>query len=161
MRAWDAFRARRPESPLRLVLAGGGQLADPVADWAASRSSVAFRGHVSRSEVSEILGGSRAVIVPSQWEETFGMVAVEAMAAGTAVIAAGHGAFPELITPGSDGAVFAPTDVSGLVDLIGSVDDDPDRWRQYGTHGRATYASRFTREISLDRLVQIYRYAVQ
>ncbi len=35
MRAWDAFRARRPESPLRLVMAGGGKLADAVADWAA------------------------------------------------------------------------------------------------------------------------------
>ena len=89
------------------------------------------------------------------------MVAVEAMAAGTGVIAAGHGAFPELITAGSDGAIFAPTDVGGLVELIGSVDDDPDRWQRYGTHGRSTYLSRFTREVSLDRLIQIYRYAVQ
>ncbi len=81
------------------------------------------------------------MIVPSQWEETFGMVAVEAMAAGTGVIAAGHGAFPELITAGSDGAVFAPTDVGGLVDLIGSVDDDPARWQQL-RHSRTGHVPR-------------------
>ena len=57
-------------------------------------------GHVTRDEVSRILASSRAVVVPSQWEETFGMVAVEAMAAGTAPVASAHGAFPELVTPG-------------------------------------------------------------
>ena len=43
---------------------------------------------------------ARAVVLPSAWEETFGLVAVEAMASGVAPIAAGHGSFTELITPG-------------------------------------------------------------
>lgn len=161
MRAWDAFRATRPDSPLRLVIAGGGNLADAVTAWAAQHPSVTMAGLVSRSEVSAILGGSRAAIVPSQWEETFGMVAVEAMAAGTGVIASGHGAFPEIITAGSDGATFVPTDLSGLVELICSVDDDPDRWHRYGIQGQETYRANFTREASLDRLLRIYRFAIE
>ena len=106
MRAWDSFRARSPESPLRLVVVGGGEMSTAVANWATRHPSVTMAGHVSRPEVSRILAASRAVVVPSQWEETFGMVAVEAMAAGTAAVASAHGAFPELITHGSDGALF-------------------------------------------------------
>lgn len=161
MRAWEAFRARRTESSLHLVVAGGGSLASAVSDWSARNPSVTMAGHVPRSEVAEILGASRAVIVPSQWEETFGMVAVEAMAAGTAVIASAHGALPEIVTSGIDGATFAPTDVDALVDLIEDVDDEPRRWDQYGDHARSTYRRRFTIDASIDQLVDIYRFAVE
>ncbi|MGH8773951.1 MAG: glycosyltransferase family 4 protein [Jiangellaceae bacterium] len=161
MRAWDAFRSRRSRSPLRLVVAGGGELSDAVARWATGHPSVTVAGHVSRPEVSGILARSRAAVVPSQWEETFGMVAVEAMAAGTAPVASAHGAFPELVTHGSDGALFPPTDLDALVDILADVDDDPQRWDGYGRQARQTYRSRFTPEASVDRLLDIYRFAVE
>jgi glycosyltransferase involved in cell wall biosynthesis len=161
MRAWDAFRARRPRSPLRLVVAGGGDLSTTVARWATGHPSVTVAGHVSRHEVSTILARSRAAVVPSQWEETFGMVAVEAMAAGTAPVASAHGAFPELVTPGSDGALFPPTDIDALVEILADVDDNPQKWNEYGQQGRRTYRSRFSPEVSIDRLLEIYRFAVE
>jgi glycosyltransferase involved in cell wall biosynthesis len=161
MRAWDTFRARHPRSPLRLVVVGGGELSEAVASWATKHESVTLAGHVSRPEVYRILAGSRAVIIPSQWEETFGMVAVEAMAAGTAPIASAHGAFPELITHGSDGALFPPTDVEALVDILSDVDDLPQRWDGYGQQGRRTYRSRFGQDANVARLLEIYRFAVE
>lgn len=160
MRAWDAFRVARPTSNLRLVVVGGGKLTEVVSAWSSRHTSVTMAGHLPRPEVSAILGSSGAAIVPSQWEETFGLVAIEAMAAGTGVIAPRHGAFPETITAGLDGATFAPSDLSGLVELISSVDDDPERWHRYGAKGREKYQSRFTREASLDLLLNIYRYAI-
>jgi len=161
MRAWDSFRARHPHSPLRLVVVGGGDLAPAVASWATQHTSVTMAGHVSRSEVTRILGASRAVIVPSQWEETFGMVAVEAMAAGTAPVASAHGAFPELITQGSDGALFPPTDVDALVEILADIENSPRRWDQYGQRGLQTYRSRFTPDASISRLLEIYRFAIE
>jgi glycosyltransferase involved in cell wall biosynthesis len=161
MRAWDAFRTRRPLSPLRLIVAGGGDLSVTVAHWATEHSTVTVAGHVSRPEVSTILARSRAAVVPSQWEECFGMVAVEAMAAGTAPVASAHAAFPELVTHGSDGALFPPTDVTALVDILADVDDNPQRWDEYGRQGRQTYLSRFSSEVSVDRLLEIYRFAVE
>jgi glycosyltransferase involved in cell wall biosynthesis len=159
MRAWDEFRDRWPRSPLRLVVVGGGEMAPAVERWAAGHPSVRMVGQVSRPEASRILAGSRAVVVPSQWEETFGMVAVEAMAAGTPPIASGHGAFPELITSGSDGALFPPTDVGALADILAEVDDQPERWAAYGRQARETYLSRFTVAASTARLLEIYRFA--
>jgi glycosyltransferase involved in cell wall biosynthesis len=160
MRAWDAFRARHSQSPLRLVVAGDGTMSAAVADWAARHTSVTMAGHVSRSEASRILAASRAVVVPSQWEETFGLVAVEAMATGTAPVAAAHGALPELVTDGADGALFPPTDVDALVDILVDVDDNPQRWNEYGQQARQTYQNRFTVEVGIDRLLEIYRFAV-
>jgi glycosyltransferase involved in cell wall biosynthesis len=161
MRAWDAFRALRSWSPLRLVVVGGGEMAAEIARWAARHPSVTVAGHVSRSEVFGILAASRAVVVPSQWEEPFGMVAVEAMAVGTAPVASAHGAFPELITPGSDGALFSPTDVDGLVDVLADVDDHPRRWDEYGRQARRTYRNRFSPDVGISRLLEIYRFAIQ
>jgi len=161
MRTWDAFRARRPHSPLRLVVVGGGDMSEAVARWAGLRPSVTIAGHVPRQEVFRILACSRAVVVPSQWEETFGMVAVEAMAAGTAPVASAHGAFPELVTHGSDGALFPPTDVDALVEILGDIDDNPQRWDGYGQQGRQTYQSRFSPDAGIARLLDIYRFAVE
>lgn len=160
MRAWDGFQARRPQSPLRLVVAGGGEMSAAVARWADQHPTVTIAGHVSRPEASRILASSRVVVVPSQWEETFGMVAVEAMAAGTAPVASSHGAFPELLTPGVDGDLFPPSDVNALVDILADVDDNPARWDSYGDHARRTYQSRFTAEASISRLLEIYRFAI-
>ena len=160
MRAWDGLRARRPSSPLRLIVAGGGEMSATVARWATGHPSVTIAGHVSRLEVSRILAGSRAVVVPSQWEETFGMVAVEAMAAGTAPVASAHGAFPELVSQGIDGALFPPSDIDSLVDILADIDDHPQRWEEYGDQARHTYQSRFTPDAGIARLLEIYRFAI-
>jgi glycosyltransferase involved in cell wall biosynthesis len=159
MQAWDAFRARHPSSPLSLVVVGGGELSEAVVRWTDKQPSVTMAGHVSRAEVFRILARSRAVLVPSQWEETFGMVAVEAMASGTAAVASAHGAFPELVTHGLDGALFSPTDVHALVEILADIDDHPQRWDDYGQRGRQTYQTRFTPKAGVKRLEEIYRFA--
>lgn len=161
MRTWDAFRSQHPRSPLRLVVVGGGEMSAAVAQWATQHSSVTVAGHVTRSEVFRIVAGSRAVLVPSQWEETFGMVAVEAMAVGTASVASAHGAFPELVTAGSDGALFPPTDVNALVDILADIDVNPQRWEEYGQRAQQTYRNRFTPDAGIARLLEIYRFAME
>jgi glycosyltransferase involved in cell wall biosynthesis len=136
-------------------------MADAVASWATQHPSVTIAGHVTRPEVFRILAQSRAVLVPSQWEETFGMVAVEAMAVGTAAVVSAHGAFPELVTHGSDGALFPPTDVDALVDILTDIENSPRRWDGYGRRARQTYASRFSPDAGIDRLLEIYRFAME
>lgn len=159
MQAWDTFRARRPRSVLRLVVAGGGAMAEEVERWAAE-ASVEFLGRLPRPEVSALMGSSRAVLAPSQWEETFGMVAIEAMAAGTAPVASAHGAFPELITPEVDGALFRAQDVEALVAVLAEVDDQPARWDAYGRRARETFDARFSPEVGIVRLEEIYAFAI-
>ena len=150
MRAWDAFRARHPSSPLRLVVVGGGDMSAAVSRWADRHPSVTIAGHVSRPEVFRILARSRAVVVPSQWEETFGMVAVEAMAAGTAAVASAHGAFPELVTPDLTGRSSRRQTSMLWSTSLADIDDNPQRWDGYGQQGRQTYRSRFSPDAGID-----------
>jgi glycosyltransferase involved in cell wall biosynthesis len=99
-------------------------------------------------------------VLPSAWEETFGLVAVEAMAAGVPPIAADHGSFTELITPGVDGALFSPGDPAALALAIADVERNPEQYEAYGDQARKTYEQRFDPQRSVEELLEIYRFAI-
>lgn len=160
MRSWDAFRAAQPDSRLRLVIAGGGPLADDVAAWGAARDVVDVVGLLPRTEASALLRRSLAAVVPSQWEETFGLVAVEAMAAGVAAITPSRGSFPGFVTDGVDGALFDATDPHALAARLAEVDRDPEAFVTMGRHGRARAAADFDPAGNVEQLLSIYRFAV-
>ena len=160
MAGWDCYRSKSGEPGLKLIIAGGGPLGDEVAAWASARPSVEMKGTVSSDRCAELISRARAVLLPSAWEETFGLVAVEAMAAGVPPIAAGHGSFTELITPGVDGVLFSPGDSAALALAIADVENDPEQYEVYGDRARKTYEQRFDPERSIEELVEIYRFAI-
>jgi len=161
MAGWDCYRRGRPAGGgLRLVIAGAGALGREVAAWASARPSVEMAGHVDAAGCTALMARARAVLLPSAWEEPFGLVAVEAMAAGAPPIAAGHGAFTELITHGADGMLFTPGDPAALGAAIADVETDPDRYQAYGTQARETYQKNFDPDRNINQLIDIYRYAI-
>ncbi|HEY0717925.1 MAG TPA: glycosyltransferase [Streptosporangiaceae bacterium] len=160
MAGWDHYLARSPRPGLRLVIAGAGPLQGDVAAWASSRPSVELTGQLGRDQCADLIARARAVLLPSQWEETFGLVAVEAMAAGTAPIAAGHGSFTELISPGVDGVLFPPGDAAALGRALAGAQSHPEQYQTYGEHARKSYEQRFDPAQNLRQLVGIYRYAI-
>jgi glycosyltransferase involved in cell wall biosynthesis len=160
MAGWDLYRQKSGEPGLKLVIAGGGPLRDEVAAWASARSSVEVHGTVSSDRCAELIAHARAVLLPSAWEETFGLVAVEAMAAGVPPIAAGHGSFTELITPGVDGVLFSPGDPEALALAIADVESDPQRYETYGDQALKTYEQQFDPQSSVEELLGIYRFAM-
>jgi glycosyltransferase involved in cell wall biosynthesis len=161
MAGWDRYRSNSGEPGLNLVIAGGGRpLEDEVASWASARPSVEMTGTVSADQCAELISHARAVLLPSAWEETFGLVAVEAMAAGVPPIAAGHGSFTELITSGVDGVLFNPGDPAALALAIADVDQNPEQYEVYGDQARKTYEQRFDPQRSVEELLEIYRFAI-
>jgi glycosyltransferase involved in cell wall biosynthesis len=160
MAGWDRYREKSGAPGLKLVIAGGGPLGDEVATWASARPSVEVHGTVSGDRCAELISQARAVLLPSAWQETFGLVAVEAMAAGVPPIAAGHGAFTELITPGVDGILFSPGDPAALALAIADIETNPERYEAYGDRARQTYEQRFDPRRSVEDLLGIYRFAV-
>lgn len=160
MAAWDRYVAGSDVARLRLVIAGSGPLENEVAEWAATRPSVQMAGLVPAGQCAELMASARAVVVPSVWEEPFGLVVVEAMASGTPPIAADHGSFPELITPGVDGMLFRPGDAASLAAIIADVDAHPGKYETFGTRARESYEHRFNPEHSLKHLLEIYSFAI-
>jgi glycosyltransferase involved in cell wall biosynthesis len=161
MAGWDRYLSKAGEPGLNLVIVGGGPLWDEVAAWASAGKSVELTGTVSADRCADLISRARAVLLPSAWEETFGLVAVEAMAAGVAPVAAGHGSFPELITPGVDGMLFSPGDPAALALAISEVELNPEQYQAYGDQARKTYEQRFDPQRSAAELLDIYHFAIK
>lgn len=64
---------------------------------------VEYVGEVDDGQKNALLGCAAALVVPIQWDEPFGIVFAEALAAGTPVISCARGALPEIIQPGKTG----------------------------------------------------------
>lgn len=66
----------------------------------------------------KFLSDAKAILLPIQWEEPFGLVAIEAMACGTPVIVFAKGAMPEIVVDGTTGFIINPSDEDKRGDFI-------------------------------------------
>ena len=82
------------------------------------------------------------VVFPSEWEEPFGLVPVEAMACGTPVVATGVGGSAEYLEDGVNCLLFTPGDSASLALAVRRLRDDADLRRRLVVRGEAT-ARRF------------------
>jgi glycosyltransferase involved in cell wall biosynthesis len=82
-----------------------------------------FLGQVGGARKYELLGGAEALINPIRWPEPFGLVMIEALAAGTPVIAFSEGAAPEIVEHGRTGYIAADeADMAHLLERISTID---------------------------------------
>ncbi|WP_353946592.1 glycosyltransferase [Streptomyces sp. HUAS MG91] len=159
MAAWDELAADGgPGVPL--VIAGTGPLEREVADWAAGRDDVRYAGLLDTAECRKAIASAIAVVAPSTWLEAFGLVAVEAMAAGVPVVAAGHGAFVELVEDGVTGLLHRPGDAASLATCLRRIAADPARNQEMGRAARGRYERGFSPAVGLARLEEEYRTAI-
>ncbi|WP_306328741.1 glycosyltransferase [Streptomyces venezuelae] len=159
MAAWDELAATGGVG-VPLVIAGAGPLEPEVNAWAAGREDVRLAGLWDPEECRRGLARSVAVLAPSLAMETFGLVVAEAMAAGVPAVAAGHGAFVELVEDGVTGLLHRPGDAASLASRIRRIAGDRDRNGAMGRAARLRYEQGFSPAVGLDRLVEGYRAAI-
>jgi glycogen(starch) synthase len=88
------------------------------------RRSVTFTGHLPDADLAALLRAADAVVLPSRYEP-FGIVALEAAAAGAPLVASTAGGLGEVVVDGETGLSFPPGDVTGLAMAVGAVLADP------------------------------------
>jgi glycosyltransferase involved in cell wall biosynthesis len=157
--AWEAIAAGGGLG-LPLLIAGTGPLEREVARWARDRDDVRYLGLRGAAECRGLAARSAAVVAPSTWLEAFGLVVVEAMAAGVPAVAAGHGAFAELVEDGVTGLLHRPGDAGSLADSLRRVVASAERNQAMGEAARRRYERDFSPSVGLDRLVAGYRAAI-
>lgn len=155
MQAWE--RLAHPLLPLRI--AGAGPLEEEIAAWAANRPDTEFLGLVDAEIARSLVAEAAFAVVPSAWAETFGLVVVEAMAAGVPVIATSHGAFLELVEHGRTGLLCPPNDPAALADAMSRL-FDVSLSDEFGVAARAAYEAGFTERVGLANLLAGYRAAI-
>ncbi|AIV32211.1 glycosyltransferase [Streptomyces sp. R1] len=159
MAAWDEVAAGGGVGA-PLVIAGTGPLEGEVTAWAAGRDDVRYVGLYDAEQCRRAVARAVAVVAPSTWLEAFGLVVVEAMAAGVPTVAAGHGAFVELVEDGATGLLHRPGDTASLAACLRRITAEPDRNRRMGLAARRRYEQGFSPAVGLERLVEGYRAAI-
>ncbi len=114
----------------------------------ANRSGVIWLpGMLAKPEVIQILSHATVFVCPSEYEP-LGIVNLEAMACGAAVVASAAGGIPEVVADGQTGLLVPPGDERALADAVNALLADPARAAEFGARGR----SRATAEFSWDKI---------
>jgi glycosyltransferase involved in cell wall biosynthesis len=95
------------------------------------------------------------VVVPSIKPEPFGLVALEGMAAGCAIIAANHGGLSEIVVDGETGTLVEPGSIESLAAAIERYLDDSSLASVEGNAGRKRFAAEFEESRYESKIVNI------
>ncbi len=109
-----------------------------------------------RDDVEVVYGAADIVAVPSTAPDPLPNAALEAAAAGCAVIAAAHGGLPEIIRDGVSGRLVTPGDAAALASAAAELLDDPALRERLGGAARAHVRSHFSAEQLLERVQALY-----
>lgn len=148
--AWTAARERVGQRAT-FVLAGEG----PEARRLVTRLPwVRQLGFLERGKLADVYASADICVLPSK-TETCGLVALEAMASGLAVVAADAGGFRESITHGQTGMLVAPEDATGFAAEILSLVIAPQRRAALATAARAAAVAR---DVAPENLALLQQY---
>lgn len=150
----------RDRLPGKLVLAGDGRdrrAVERLVERAGLADRVVFAGRVDGEEKLRLLAGARLVVMPSRYE-TFGLVAAEALACGTPVVAFEIPCLREVVAPGT-GVLVPAFDVSTYGEVVAELAADLTRVEQLGARGRE-HARRYDWDDVSEQQEAVYLRAV-
>ena len=151
------FAAIRAERPARLRLVGDGPDRAGLAAQAAAlglAAEVEFLGE--QIDLPSVLCDADLFLLPSE-TESFGLVALEAMACGLPVVASAVGGLPEVIADGQTGVLCPMGDVGAMAAATRRLLDDAPARARLGGAGRRRAQTQFRLDPAVDRYVDIYR----
>jgi glycogen(starch) synthase len=155
MDALERVRATRPD--VRLALAGSGRLYAALEPRL--RPGDRLLGYVKGQALGYLLRAADVVVIPSVYEP-FGLVALEAMLAGAAVVTSSAGGLGEIVLDGEDGLVVSPGDAPALADAILRLAGSADLRRGLGRAAAARARRDFDWALIARRTRAAYEQAV-
>lgn len=117
----EAFSKMQDKS---LVIIGDGTYKEDMLKMIDSygMKNIKYKGFCTGDKKSELIKNAKSVIVPSQWYEPFGLVAIEAYAHGTPVIAADIGTLSDIVVDSITGFKFQFDSVEALISAINKME---------------------------------------
>jgi glycosyltransferase involved in cell wall biosynthesis len=152
---------RQMADPPQLVVLGKGTLEPLVKEAAATNPRVTFGGWADQDGVARYLSRARYMILPSEWYEGHPIAGVQALAAGTPLIASDVGNFTEMAEPGVTGYRFRSGDPQAVASVVQSAWSDRGRWVELSRGARRLYREQFSQGRNLAGLLSVYRRAME
>jgi glycosyltransferase involved in cell wall biosynthesis len=158
-----AFRAVVDHvSEARLLVAGDGperaSLRRQIAELRLG-DNVIVTGHLPREELDRRFDQVWVQVVPSLVEETFGLVAAEAMMRGCATVVTTRGGLAETVQHGQTGLHVPPGDADALAQALLVLLRDREAAEAMGARARVFALSAFDEDRYLDKILDVYRRA--
>ena len=151
-------RIRRTHPGTTLTIAGDGTQQDWLVEQARKHQvlkATRFVGHLDHAELLALLHRADAAVLPSHYEP-FGIVALEAAAAGTPLVTSNIGGLGEAVINGQTGVSCPPRDVAGLAAAVRSVLDDPAAAQRRARAARQRLTSDFDWQTVARETAQVY-----
>ncbi len=126
-----------------------------LSDELSLNGMVIFTGDLRGAELDRALSAIQVVVMPSEWEETAGLAAIEQMMSGGAVIAARIGGLAEVV--GEAGLKFAPGNSDELYSCLKILADDRRKIRELGSLARARALQEFSTGHFTEQHIAMYR----
>jgi glycosyltransferase involved in cell wall biosynthesis len=117
---------------------------------------IRFTGWLDPDGLAEQFAEASIVAIPSLWPEPFGLVGIEAFAAGRPAVASATGGIGDWLQDGLSGICVPAGDDRALAAALAELLADPERQRRMGEFGRQTVAERFSIETHLAALRSAY-----
>ncbi len=157
----EAFaRVVGEHSGARLLIAGDGPERAKLALMAEQlgiASRVTFFGHLAKQEMESRFVQAWVQVVPSRWAEPFGLVAVEAMMRGTAVVASTGGGLVDIIQDGVTGFLVPANDPRALAESLSKLLRDRTRAEVMGKAGRERAKTNFNLARQCEQILSLYQ----
>lgn len=143
---------------VRLALVGGGPEMGQVRAHYAGSPAV-FTGFLDGDELVAAFASADALVFPST-NETFGLVALEAMACGLPVVATMTGGLVDILEDGVNALVYDPADPRGMADCVRALQRDPGL-RERLSAGALAHARGRSWQATMDQLIDFYGTAMR
>jgi glycosyltransferase involved in cell wall biosynthesis len=151
-KGFDVAIAAARAAGVPLTIAGEGP-DEPRLRALAAGADVTFTGWLSGERLSELRAGAAVVLVPSRWEEPFGYVALDALAAGVPVLASDAGGLPEVV--GAENTL-ALDDAAGWASRLRALVEDAGERGSRSQAGLARVRDLFGEDRHYEALLRIY-----
>jgi glycosyltransferase involved in cell wall biosynthesis len=143
----------------RLLLAGEGpernRLKKLITTLKLSQST-SWLGYLPPPELEHKFSTAWVQAVPSLWEEPFGIVAVESMMRGTAVVASNSGGLTEIVRDHQTGILVPPGDEVALAEALALLLRNRDLAETMGRNGREVALTHYSETMFIDKFVRLY-----
>jgi glycogen(starch) synthase len=145
---------------LHLIICGDGPERVSLQRQARSlsiRSAVEFTGWISPDAMPALINSASVVLMPSRWQEPFGLVALESALMARPVIAARVGGIPEIVEHKHTGLLVPPGNSSALAEAIARLLQSPETARRMGWAARKRALENFSFQRHVDAYEAVYR----
>ena len=145
---------------VRFIIAGAGDLQAAEQSFGSAADHVTFLGRVSDEDKASMLASVSAYVAPNTGGESFGIILVEALAAGAFVVASDIPAFTAVLGGGKFGALFANEDSGALARTIIEALENPEQ-RAHIARAGAEEAGRYDWSTVASQVLAVYETAIR